>query len=364
MVQLSLLTVKERFVSRTRVAPKKRSFAQRIPARVVLGIVSFFGFFTNYMLRVSINIAIVAMVIPDNKSDAVDFRNLTSGNKDGTCIGVSQYFLNDTIDAFEDSDQNTLTEGEKTFTWNSIDQGIVLGAFYWSYVVSLVPGALLARQFGAKMVFGAANGLTAMLALVTPYAARTSFVFLILVRVLQGFASGFRAELIPGLLYLLMTNVGCNPSAEVAILTVAAGLSGATSAGPLANMMDLAPNFSEMEINEKFSFWKSIFKKLIISQDSIERWRIVFIIGAVVSIICSLVYAFFGSAEVQPWNGETDGRKEEYESECSQVLSNDDNETTKNGADSTNRMYKKKDDSNEIEASEKLTEQNIQSFRS
>jgi hypothetical protein len=33
----------------------------RIPARGVLGIVSFFGFFVNYMLRVNMNIAIVSM---------------------------------------------------------------------------------------------------------------------------------------------------------------------------------------------------------------------------------------------------------------------------------------------------------------
>ncbi|CAB3389174.1 Hypothetical predicted protein, partial [Cloeon dipterum] len=33
----------------------------RIPSRGVLGILSFFGFFTNYMLRVNLNIAIVSM---------------------------------------------------------------------------------------------------------------------------------------------------------------------------------------------------------------------------------------------------------------------------------------------------------------
>jgi hypothetical protein len=33
----------------------------RVPARGVLGIISFFGFFVNYMLRVNVNIAIVSM---------------------------------------------------------------------------------------------------------------------------------------------------------------------------------------------------------------------------------------------------------------------------------------------------------------
>jgi len=35
--------------------------ASRIPARVVLGFLSFGGFLTNYMLRVNLNIAIVSM---------------------------------------------------------------------------------------------------------------------------------------------------------------------------------------------------------------------------------------------------------------------------------------------------------------
>jgi len=41
-----------------------------VPARVVLGMLSFGGFLTNYMLRVNLNIAIVSMTGAMNSSDA------------------------------------------------------------------------------------------------------------------------------------------------------------------------------------------------------------------------------------------------------------------------------------------------------
>lgn len=41
-----------------------------------------------------------------------------------------------------------------------------------------------------------------------------------------------------------MGNVGCNASAEVAILTLASLFGGCASSGPIVNSVDLAPNFS------------------------------------------------------------------------------------------------------------------------
>lgn len=51
---------------------------RQIPTRGVLGILSFFGFFTNYMLRVNLNIAIVEMTGAPNASSSLNANMVTS----------------------------------------------------------------------------------------------------------------------------------------------------------------------------------------------------------------------------------------------------------------------------------------------
>jgi len=52
------------------------------------------------------------------------------------------------------------------------------------------------------------------------------------------------AEVLPAALFLMMGNVGCDATAEVAILTIASLFGGCASSGPIVNSVDLAPNFS------------------------------------------------------------------------------------------------------------------------
>ncbi|KAF4521622.1 hypothetical protein B566_EDAN006664 [Ephemera danica] len=151
-----------------------------MPARVVLGILSFFGFFVNYMLRVNMNIAIVYMtksaseVSTSNQSVVLSecLQNVT----------FPQTLVNTTID------DETTDEGE--FSWDAHAQGLILGSFYWSYIVSLVPGGILAERYGSKLVHGGANLVHGLMALATPLAARWNIAALIAVRLIQGFVSG------------------------------------------------------------------------------------------------------------------------------------------------------------------------------
>ncbi|XP_071448669.1 sialin-like [Hetaerina americana] len=489
---------------------KRRVRCHYIPARVVLAIVSFFGFFMNQMLRVNINIAIVAMVNGSSHSPMVN--NLTIGNEstdsgllEGTCIQYStknNLFFNGTLEVINSTGiEEEGTEKGEVFNWDSIEQGMVIGALYWTYVISLVPGAMLANVIGPKLVFGGANLMSALLALLTPFAAKSGFNFLLLVRILQGLFSGVTwptmnimasrwippherskfistylgnavgssvayplfgalidnygwessfytpgviacvwcvfwwllafdtpsahprisreeqvyietavspslnngkmptpwkkillsipfwalvasnlgslwgfmtilsygptylnnihgfsmkangifsglpnimrfifsiiyssitdhiirkkilsvtavrkistciVELLPGMIFLLMTNIGCNAAAEVAILTLASGFTGATSSGPLANSIDLAPNFSGVilglvnVVSMSTGFLiPTITGAIINNNNTMDGWRLVFIIGAVVSISCCLVFTIFGSGDVQEWN--------------------------------------------------------------
>jgi len=59
-----------------------------------------------------------------------------------------------------------------------------LGAYYWLHWVSQLPGGLLARRYGTKLVFGLANLLTALLGFFIPYV--THLYVLVTLRMLQG----------------------------------------------------------------------------------------------------------------------------------------------------------------------------------
>lgn len=72
------------------------------------------------------------------------------------------------------------------FNWDEQTQGIVLGAFFYGYVLTQVPGGRLAELFGGKLVYGIGVLITAIFTLLTPIAARINFPLFIAVRVLEG----------------------------------------------------------------------------------------------------------------------------------------------------------------------------------
>lgn len=56
-----------------------------------------------------------------------------------------------------------------------------------------------------------------------------------------------------------------------------------------------------MQRQLKFQF----FPLSIPLQNTIDEWSIIFTIGAVVYIIPALIFVFFGSGKIQPWNDHT-----------------------------------------------------------
>jgi len=73
--------------------------------------------------------------------------------------------------------------------WEKRIQGHILGAFFYGYLVSQVPGGMLAERYGGKWVLAAFVCLSTVSTLLTPIAARFSFVLLIILRILCGIGS-------------------------------------------------------------------------------------------------------------------------------------------------------------------------------
>lgn len=65
---------------------------------------------------------------------------------------------------------------------------MILGAFYYGYMVFQIPGGWLALRVGGARLFGAAVLAASVLTLLTPAAARWSPAALIVLRILEGLA--------------------------------------------------------------------------------------------------------------------------------------------------------------------------------
>lgn len=82
------------------------------------------------------------------------------------------------------------------FDWDQNSQSLILGAFYYGYILTQVPGGWLAEKMGGKLLFGAGILCTSILTLFTPLAARAGVPYLVAVRVLEGVGEVRAAKLL------------------------------------------------------------------------------------------------------------------------------------------------------------------------
>ena len=163
---------------------KKKEF---ISCRSVLWCLVFCGFAINYMLRINLNLTIVAMVMPRPKSAATSqcnitipptFYNKTYNSNDTVAVTPTLAGIAENVTYYD------------RFAWTEYQQSLTLGAYYWLHWVSQLPGGLLARRYGTKLVYGLGNFLTALLGFLIPYMTGYHLNALIFLRVLQGIAAG------------------------------------------------------------------------------------------------------------------------------------------------------------------------------
>nr|XP_050844165.1 sialin isoform X1 [Vespula vulgaris] len=142
-----------------------------IKARYTLGFLGFLGFALVYAMRVNLSIAIVSMVnqtaIPNN-----DDENTTDVCPKGNPIN------------------GTFIPSAGEFNWDEKTQGVILGAFFLGYVATNIPGGRMAEKVGGKLVYGLGVFLTAVLTVISPFAAYWGLVPFLVVRVAEGFTEG------------------------------------------------------------------------------------------------------------------------------------------------------------------------------
>ncbi|XP_078683756.1 sialin-like [Branchiostoma floridae x Branchiostoma belcheri] len=146
--------------------------ADRLPARYVLAVIFFFAHIAMITSRGGFSLAIVVMV---NSSSTVTAVNQTGNYQFCPSSGPTN-----------SSEQNS--QGE--LDWSESVKGVLLGAYFYGYIITQVVGGVLERKLGGKIVYGTGMFAGAVLNVLSPVASRASPWAMFAVRFSLGLVSG------------------------------------------------------------------------------------------------------------------------------------------------------------------------------
>lgn len=142
-----------------------------LPARFLFAILSNIGMAIVYGLKVNLSVTMVAML---NHTAIVG--NKTEETPPGQC---------------NPPDGQTTTKPEDgPFVWSEPLQGMLLGCYFWGYLVSQIPLAYVAENYSAKWVFFFSVSLNAVCTILTPPLTKLHYGGLLTMRVVEGIAAG------------------------------------------------------------------------------------------------------------------------------------------------------------------------------
>lgn len=72
------------------------------------------------------------------------------------------------------------------FAWSEPTQGLVLGAYFWGYILTQIPGGRVAEMFSAKWVIWGSVLVNVVFTILTPVAANISYIAVLVVRFIEG----------------------------------------------------------------------------------------------------------------------------------------------------------------------------------
>lgn len=112
-----------------------------------------------------------------------------------------------------------------------------------------------------------------------------------------------------GVLVLAVAFSGCNSTLACVFIILATGCHGAVSSGPLAAIIDNSPNYAGvlLGIVNMFCVMPGFISPIIVSyltfeNQSVESWRIVFLICSAMLITSGFIYILFSDSSRQEWN--------------------------------------------------------------
>ncbi|XP_044272566.1 sialin-like isoform X2 [Tribolium madens] len=186
-----------------------------IPQRYVLGVMGFFAIVNAYTMRVTLSVAITEMVEPSKASTHYD---------PDSCPGSL-------------ANTSSVTNSDKLYPWTSTQQGLILSSFYWGYVITHIPGGMIAERFGGKYSLGLGILCTAIFTFITPfviYAADGHWGWVVFVRVIEGLGEG---TTFPALNVLLAKWVPAHERSKIGTLVFAGSQIGTVAGNAISGAL-------------------------------------------------------------------------------------------------------------------------------
>ncbi|KAL1784705.1 sodium-dependent phosphate transport protein 3 isoform X1 [Sigmodon hispidus] len=143
--------------------------------RYGLALIMHFSNFTMITQRVSLSIAIIAMV------NSTQHQDPANASIEGP--------LTDPLSNWSRSVKDFSTRAA-VYQWSPETQGIIFSSISYGIILTLIPSGYLAGILGAKQIIGAGLLISSLLTLFTPLAADFGVILVIVIRTVQGMAQG------------------------------------------------------------------------------------------------------------------------------------------------------------------------------
>lgn len=153
--------------------------AGRIPQRWVMTVLGMLGVTMAYVMRACLGITLTQMVKPV----IVDLEKALSSEHNYCPVPETTHSHKDNKTAADHSHEFDYID---RFDWDEESQGQVLAAFYYGYLITHLPGGVLAQKFGGKYIMGLSVLSTAVFTLLTPTVAHMGSTALIILRFVEG----------------------------------------------------------------------------------------------------------------------------------------------------------------------------------
>ncbi|CAK9823012.1 Putative inorganic phosphate cotransporter [Anthophora retusa] len=134
-----------------------------------------------YGFKVNVSVAIVVMV----NHTAVKLSTLHKFESENTTA-----ILMDECQENSLSNVTKITTKDGPFVWNEPLQGLILSAYFWGYMLSLLPGGRMADLLSAKWVMNGSVLLNVVASMLSPIAAEMHHTLFITMRFIQGIGGG------------------------------------------------------------------------------------------------------------------------------------------------------------------------------
>ncbi|XP_039770205.1 sodium-dependent phosphate transport protein 3-like [Ornithorhynchus anatinus] len=289
-----------------------------------LAFVLHFSFFVIFSQRVSLSIAIVAMVQGTGRRDPAN--HSTDAPAGAPSVSPSGSHL-------EYPPEVRLAP---EYDWSSETQGIILSAFFYGSMLTQIPGGYLAGLLGGKLVAGAGLLVSSALTLLTPLASDLGAAYLVALRVAQGMAqvmdgswwgqnSGAAGVILP--VPSTFWSKWAPPAERSCLFTFSKAGSHFGSCitfslggiicqclgwpfvfyifGSIGGVCCIFWFFLVYKDPQSHPFISAREKDYITSslthQDALTGWRNVFFLSAAINLLAVTFYVIFSSADVQAW---------------------------------------------------------------